>query len=171
MAASLRRFLLTLHVTASVGWLGALMAFMALAIVGLASEDVRLVRGVYLAAEPITWFALVPLALASLFTGVAQSLATSWGLFRHYWVLVKLAITLFAAVVLLFYTQTVAAYADLAARAGTSLGDLRAVTFVIHSGVALVLLLGATVLAVYKPRGRTRYGWRKQQELRPASRP
>ena len=169
--AAFRKFLLTVHVVTSVGWLGAVLAFMVLAIVGLASADVRLVRGVYLAAEPVTWFALVPLALASLLTGVVQSLATTWGLFRHYWVVVKLAITVFATVVLLLYTQTVDHYAGLAAQSGTSLGELRAVTFVVHSGIALVLLLGATVLAVYKPRGRTRYGWRKQQKLRPAAQP
>jgi hypothetical protein len=30
--------------------------------------------------------------------------------------------------------------------------------------LALLVLLVATVLAVYKPRGVTRYGWRKQHE-------
>jgi hypothetical protein len=40
-------------------------------------------------------------------------------------------------------------------------------------GVAgvLLLLLVATVLAVYKPRGMTRYGARKQHEQRALSRP
>lgn len=171
MAGALRKLLLTTHVVSSVGWLGAIAAFLALAIVGVTSEDAQLVRGVYLAAEPITWFALIPLALASLLTGVVQSLASTWGLFKHYWVVVKLVITVFATAVLLTYTQTVGFYADLAAAPGTTLGELRAVTFVLHSTVALALLLGATVLAVYKPRGRTRHGWRKQQELRPASQP
>ncbi len=36
----------------------------------------------------------------------------------------------------------------------------------LHAGAALVLLLLATVLAMYKPRGLTRYGWRRQQEPR-----
>lgn len=166
MPAALRKLLLTAHVIASVGWLGAIVAFLVLAIVGLTSQDVQLVRGVYLAAEPITWFALVPLAIASLVSGIVQSLATTWGLFRHYWVVLKLGITIFATVVLIMYTETVAFYADLAARPGAALDDLRATTFVLHSAIALVLLLGATVLAVYKPRGRTRRGWRKERELR-----
>jgi hypothetical protein len=37
---------------------------------------------------------------------------------------------------------------------------------VLHAGGALLLLLVATTLAVYKPRGMTRYGQRKQHERR-----
>jgi len=32
------------------------------------------------------------------------------------------------------------------------------------AGAALVVLLVATVVSTYKPRGLTQYGWRKQQE-------
>lgn len=157
-----RRLVLTAHVVSSVGWLGAIVVFLALAVVGLTSEDAELVRAVYRAAEPITWFVLVPFALASLLTGVVQSLATNWGLFRHYWILFKLVISVVATVVLLLYTETVGFFADLAADSSTDLTELRAPTFVLHSGAALLLLLAATVLAVYKPRGMTRYGRRKR---------
>jgi hypothetical protein len=37
---------------------------------------------------------------------------------------------------------------------------------VVHSGVALLLLLVTTTLSVYKPRGMTRYGQRKQRQQR-----
>ena len=90
MTPRLRKLALTVHVTSSVGWLGAVMAFLALAIVGLASQNTQTVRAVYLAAVPITWYVLVPLAVASLLTGLTSSLGTPWGLFRHYWVLFKL---------------------------------------------------------------------------------
>ena len=46
-------------------------------------------------------FVIVPLAIASLLTGVVQALATPWGLFRHYWVVIKLFLTVFATLVLL----------------------------------------------------------------------
>ena len=164
MAPRLRKLALTAHVVSSVGWLGAIVAFLALAIVGLASDDPELVRGVYLAAEPITWFVLLPFAAASLLTGLVQSLGTSWGLFRHYWVLAKLVLNVIAIAVLLLYTGTVGSYADIAANRNADLDELRAATFVLHSGGALALLLIATGLAIYKPRGVTRYGWRKQQE-------
>jgi hypothetical protein len=35
---------------------------------------------------------------------------------------------------------------------------------VVHAGGALLLLLAAVTLSVYKPRGMTRYGWREQHE-------
>lgn len=168
MTPRLRKASLTVHVVSSVGWLGSVAALLGLAITGLASDDPELVRAVYLAAEPLTWFVIVPFALASLVTGVVQSLGTTWGLLRHYWVLFKLVIAVVASLVLALYTQTIGSLADVAGRPGGDLGELRSATFVLHSGAALVLLLGATVLAVYKPRGMTRYGRRKQRERRAA---
>ena len=156
----LRKFALTAHIVSSVGWLGAVVTFLALAIIGLVSHDADLVRGIYLAAEPLTWFVIVPFAIASLSTGVIQSLGTQWGLLRHYWVLFKLVIAVFAGIVLLMYTQTVGSFAD-AAAAGARLGELRAPTFVLHSSAALLLLLTTTALAVYKPRGTTRFASRR----------
>jgi hypothetical protein len=162
MAPRLRKLALTAHVVVSVGWLGAVGVFLALAVVGLTSDDVELVRAIYLAAEPITWFVIVPLAFASLLTGLVQSLGTAWGLFRHYWIVFKLLIAVVATVVLLAYTQTVASLADVARKPGVELDALRSPTFVLHSGGAALLLIAATVLAVYKPRGMTRYGRRSR---------
>jgi predicted secreted protein len=162
MSPGVRKFALTAHVISSVGWLGAVAVFLALAVAGLTSDDAETVRAVYMAAEPITWYVIVPLALASLVTGIVQSLGTVWGLFRHYWVLFKLLIATVATVVLLVYTQTVTHFADLA-ESNAELSALRAPTFVLHSGAALVLLVTATVLAVYKPRGMTPYGLRRHR--------
>ncbi|MGH2918353.1 MAG: hypothetical protein ACRDLS_07115 [Solirubrobacteraceae bacterium] len=39
----------------------------------------------------------------------------------------------------------------------------------LHAGAALLLLLMAAILSVYKPRGMTRYGQRKQHERRTVS--
>ena len=153
-----RKVLLTAHVVASVGWLGAIAAFLALGVVGLTSENRELVRAVYIAAEPITWYAIVPFTLASLITGIVQSLSTKWGLFRHYWVVFKLVIAVVATVVLLQYTQTVETFAERARDTEVDFKHLQTPTFVLHSGAALVLLLLATVLAVFKPQGRTPWG-------------
>jgi hypothetical protein len=106
MAPGLRKVALTAHVTSSVGWLGAVATFLALALAGLISKDAQLVRAAYLMMELTGWFVLVPLSLASLLTGLVQALGTPWGLFRHYWVLFKLLITVLATVVLLLYMQT-----------------------------------------------------------------
>ncbi|HEY0636117.1 MAG TPA: DUF2269 domain-containing protein [Pseudonocardiaceae bacterium] len=160
MRPAVRTFALTVHVCCSVGWLGAVGVFVALAVVGLTGQD-RTARAAYLVMEPLTWAVLVPLAFASLLTGVIQALGTTWGLFRHYWVLVKLLLTVVATVVLLLYTRTVGVLADVAAAPGS---DVRGLGFspLLHSGAALVVLLVATVLATYKPRGRTGFGRRRR---------
>lgn len=171
MTPGLRKFALTAHIAVSVGWLGAVAVFLALAVVGLTSQNAQTVRAAYIAMESIGWFVLVPLALASLLTGLVQSLGTKWGLFRHYWVLFKLGINVFATIILLMYTQTLGSLADVAAGSAADLGVLRSPSPVLHAGAGLVLLLVATSLAVYKPHGMTRYGQRKQYELGATSRP
>jgi len=166
MTIGVRKFALTAHVTSSVGLLGSIAAFLALAVAGLTSQDAQMVRAAYLAMELIAWFVIVPLAFASLLTGLIQSLGTPWGLFRHYWVLVKLLLTIFAAVVLLVKMELIGYAARLAAETTLSSGDLRAagVELVVHAAGGLLVLLIPAVLSVYKPPGLTRYGRRKQYE-------
>ncbi len=164
MPPRLRKFALTAHVTTTVGWLGAVVVFLALAIVGLTSPDAQTVRGAYLVMEPTAWLVLVPLAFASLLTGIVQALGTTWGLFRHYWVLFKLLMALFITIVLLIYMETFSVMADVAVDPSADLALVRNASPMLHAALALLVLLVATVLAVYKPRGMTRYGWRKQHE-------
>lgn len=169
----LRKLLLTAHITTSVGWIGAVLVFLALAVIGLTSQNAQAVRGAYLVMEPAGWYVLVPLALGSLITGIVQSLATAWGLLRHYWVLFKLLINIVATIVLLLYMQTLGYLADIAADS-TSFADdpsLRSPSPMIHAGAALLLLLVAVTLSVYKPRGMTRYGQRRQHERRTVLQP
>lgn len=108
--------------------------------------------------EVAGWSAIVPLALGALATGVLISLGTPWGLFRHYWVVISLVLTGFATVVLLLHMPDVSAAAAAARRAQPSPpgGDL------FHATAGLIVLLGITALNVFKPRGLTPYGWRKQ---------
>ncbi len=169
MTPGVRKLALTAHVVSSVGWLGAVTGFLALAVVGLTSQDAQTVRGSYLVMEPAAWFVLVPLAVASLLTGLVQSLGTTWGLFRHYWVLFKLLINLVATAVLLMYMETFSLMARVAADPSADLRAVRNVSPALHAALALVLLLAATMLAMYKPRGMTRYGQRKQHEPRTGS--
>ena len=72
----LRRLTLTAHVVLSVGWLGAVVAYLALAIIGLTNAEH--VRTAYAAMGLIGWTVLVPLAFAALLTGLVQSLGTPW---------------------------------------------------------------------------------------------
>lgn len=164
MSPGFRKFALTAHVTSSVGWLGAVCVLLGMAILGLASEDPLTVRGAYALMQPLGRFVLVPLAVASLATGLVQSLGTAWGLFRHYWVIVKLLITLVATVILLKYIETFTAMAVVAADPAADLAAVRNPSPLLHSALALLALVTATVLAIYKPPGLTRYGWRKQRQ-------
>jgi len=161
MTPGLRKFALTAHITFSVGWLGAVIGFLALVVATLTSQDAQAVRATFIAMELIGWFAIVPLALASLLTGLVMSLGTKWGLFRHYWVLIKLLLTILATIVLLLNMQTVSFLADIATKTGSA--DLSGLWGeLLHAGGGLLVLLVTMILSVYKPRGMTQYGRRKQ---------
>ena len=172
MTRGLRKFVLTLHITFAVGWLGAAAGFLALAIAGLTSQDAQTLRAVYLGMELITRFVIVPLSFAPLVTGPILSLGTPWGLFRHYWTLVKLVITILSTLILLIHIQPIRYLSDAAAMGTLSSADLELqVQMVVASALALIALLVANFLAVYKPKGLTSYGWRKQNEERTLSQP
>src|ERR1051326_3476098 len=107
LSLSLRKVALITHVTSSIGWFGAVAAFPALALIGMTSQDRELVRAAYLAMGVITWFVIVPFAFVSGLSGVVSSLLTKWGLFRYYWVLLKLVTTTGATFLLLVHTQAI----------------------------------------------------------------
>ena len=179
MSPGVRKLALTVHLTSSVGWIGVVIAYLALGALAVTSQETDNVRAAWIAMEFTGWYAIVSLAAASLVTGLVMSLATPWGLFRHYWVLISLALTLLCTVVLVLHMPSVSATADALRAAGGAAdgaglggqsgrgahgggagGDL------FHPGVGLIVLLAITVLNVYKPRGLTPYGWRKQHEER-----
>lgn len=168
MTPSLRKLALTAHITFSVGWIGAVAAFLALAIAGLTSQNAQVVRAAYLAMDLTARFVIVPVAFAALLSGLIQSFGTPWGLFRHYWVLAKLLLTIFAAVVLLKKMPLIGYASCLAAETTLSPADLRAagMPLAVHAAGGILVLLLVTTLSVYKPWGLTRYGRRKQQERR-----
>lgn len=171
MSPWLRKLALVVHISASVGWTGAVAAFLALAVVGLISRDALAVSGVYVAMDVVAASVIVPLSIASLLSGIVQSLGTSWGLFRHYWVLAKLLITAASTFLLLSHMRGISYVAALAGQMALGRGDLRElrVQLAIDAGAAIGALLVTTLLSVYKPRGLTPYGWRKQREQRSAS--
>jgi hypothetical protein len=166
MTPAVRKFALTTHIAFSVGWLGAVAGFLALAVAGLTSQDIQMVRAAFLAMNVAGWYVIVPLCLASLLTGLVMSLGTKWGLFRHYWVTVKFLLTIVSTLILFGFTQTLSSIGILAANTTIPIDELRNLSQspVIHSGGGLLVLLVNTTLSVYKPWGRTRYGLRKQHE-------
>jgi hypothetical protein len=168
MPPRLRKAMLAVHVGSSVGWLGAIAAYLALHVPALTGTEDQTVRAAYLMMEPVILFAVVPLAVASFLTGIVQSLGTPWGLFRHYWVLISLAMTTFAVTILLLHLPAVDELTDRAAAPDADVFTLDGDLF--HSIGGLLVLLVPLVLNIFKPRGLTRYGWRKQQEQRASAR-
>ena len=165
MAPRLRKFALAAHIALSVGWIGAVAGYIALDLAAATSQNAKTLRACYLAMELIAWYVIVPLALASLLTGLVMSIGTKWGVFRHYWVLISLLLTITATVVLLVETQTISYFATIAADPATSSDDLQSLgSTLVHSAGGTAVLLVILVLNVYKPRGMIRYGWRKQDE-------
>jgi hypothetical protein len=177
MTPILRKLTIAAHVAFSVGWLGAVAAFLVLSIAGLTSHDAEIVRGAYLSMDLISRFVIIPMCFAALATGLFQALGTPWGLFRYYWILVKFGLAIFATFALLMHQFGAVAKAAKrvsgAAREtlfSADLGPLK-VELVRAPSLAILLLLVVTTLGVYKPWGLTGYGRRKQQELRKVQEP
>src|SRR5438874_1093038 len=172
MTPTLRKLTITTHVAFSVGWLGAVAAFLVLSFVGLTSHDAEVVRGAYLSMDLISRFVIIPLCFAALITGLLQALGTPWGLFRYYWIVMKFGLAVFATIALLIHQFAVMAEAakrvsGAAAETlfSTDFGALKT-ELVRAPSLSILLLLVATTLGVYKPWGLTRYGRGKRQEQR-----
>lgn len=161
MPPGLRKAALTVHLTVSVGWIGGVVAYLTLGLLAVNATDDQRIRSAWTGMETVGWYAIVPLAIASLVTGLMMALGTRWGLFRYYWVIISLILTLISVAVLLLHMPDVTATANYASTAsGDQLealgGDLA------HPAIGLVVLLVVQTLNVYKPRGLTRYGQRRE---------
>lgn len=165
MTPGLRKLVLAAHLSVSVAWIGAAAAYLALGASAGTSDSPENIRAAWIAMELIGWYVIVPLAAAALATGVAMAAGTRWGLLRHYWVIFSLALTTFAAVVLVLHMPTVSATAgDARTASGAELETLGG--DVGHPAIGLVVLVAVLVLNVYKPRGVTAYGRRHQADQR-----
>jgi len=151
---------LTAHISTSVGWFGALAVFLAHATAGAIADDLQTVRATALAMALTAWFVILPLCVASLVTGLVQAVGTAWGLVRHYWVCFKLVLTVVATVVLLLKLGPIDQLAAAARSAAFGAGDLIGVriSLAVHALGGMLVLLVVLSLAIYKPRGVTRFG-------------
>ncbi len=165
MTPALRRLAITAHVSFSIGWVGAIAAFLVLSIAGLTSNSADVVRGAYISMDLIGRFAILPMCFAALATGLIQALGTPWGLFRYYWVLIKFGLTIVATILLLqHYFGAVAAAAERVSGAvSPDLIPLK-VELVRAPALAIALLLFIATLGVYKPWGLTAYGRRRLRD-------
>lgn len=147
--------LLTVHLVTSVGWMGAAACYLVLGIAAGLSGDPGAIRSAWATLDLLGWTVVVPLAVAALATGLAVSLSTAWGLFKHWWVVLSLALTSFATLITVLHMLDVS---DTARRAATATSGelLRLGGDAFHPGAGLLVLLVVAILNVYKPRGQTR---------------
>jgi hypothetical protein len=168
LSPAARRALLVVHIAVSVGWMGAAAAYVALNVPALTGADEQTMRAAYLMMPTLADYALVPLAVATVVTGIALAVGGKRGLLQHYWVTVSLAVSLFAAAILILHLPAVE---ELAAVAADPEGDVSALGGdLFHSIGGLIVLTVPLVLNVVKPPGLTRRGWRMQQDRRGSSR-
>lgn len=153
-----RKLLLAVHVASSIGWFGALAAFIALALTGRTSGDVELVRACYLAMKITVLFVIVPFAYISLITGIIQATLTQWGLSRYYWVLFKLILTVIATFLLTVHVTPVVFLSNAAVKGTLSSDSWMRVQILAYASGGLIVIATCMILGVFKPRGLTRWG-------------
>lgn len=156
MPNPLRKFILTSHIMFSVGWLGAVVVFIVLAITGLTTMDNQLSRSALVAMELSAWLVIVPFCLTSLFTGIVQSLFTKWGLLRHYWVIIKLFLTIVMTILLLLHIQPISYLAKAANSPSFTNAQYseNLISIIAKAGAAILALVVTTTLSKYKPWGK-----------------
>lgn len=160
MRPAIRKLALAAHLTVSVGWIGAVIAYLGLGLSSVVTDEAETIRSAWIGMEITGWYVIVPLSAASLVTGLLMALGTKWGLFHHYWVIFSLVLTILASAVLLLHMPDVSLVADGARGASDASlqelgGDL------LHPSLGLVVLVVVQVLNIYKPQGVTPHGRRK----------
>jgi hypothetical protein len=172
LGPGLRKATLVIHLTCASGWLGAVVAYLALDLAAALSNEPPLIRASWVAMGLLVSSVIVPLATLSLITGVVIAVGTSWGLFRHWWVVISLLLTLVSVVVLFVEWGVIARTAAVAAAVTTPEADLLELPNTLpHSVGGLAVLLLIQLLNVVKPQGLTPYGWRKLEQRRSRSKP
>lgn len=158
-----RRLMLTIHVTSSVAWIGGVAAFLTLAVAGAVSDDAAVAAAASIGMSLVGWWVIVPLSLVSAMSGFVQSIGTSWGVVRHYWILIKVAITLPSVGLLFLHMGPADRLAAMAREMPLSIDTTEGLwgQLMLEAGAAMAVLVVATVLSLYKPRGLTPFGRRR----------
>lgn len=143
--------LLTVHIASTVALLGADVVLVLLGIAGHRGADPQ---AVYPAAYLVGSQLAVPLALASLATGLLLSLLTRRGLFAQLWITIKLLVTAGLGTALMMVLVPRLEAIAKAANAADPISAADRIPLIIAPTATSSLLLAAIALAVFKPRWR-----------------
>lgn len=165
----LRKAVLVLHITTAVGWMGADIVLFILLYTGLTTDDGAIAAACYRAVSVFVPVAVPVLSLGMLATGLLLGWGTKWGLLRHWWVLVKLALA--TIMVILVFASLLPGVNDLsdadaamgASAVRDSLGSAPS-QMMYPPVVSFLMLATAAILSVYKPWRQTPWSARRARQ-------
>jgi uncharacterized membrane protein len=153
LAPKLRKLVLTVHVIASVAWIGGSLCLAALDITGLLTDDLEVRQAAYVSAGIIGSRVTSPVSLLAFASGVLISVGTKWGLFRYWWVLISLIATGIMVLAVQFALAPMLSRNAAKVLAAPDATGLEAINAAIAPCVATVVLSLVTAINVYKPWG------------------
>jgi hypothetical protein len=153
------------HTLVGVGWFGITVAKLVLEVVAATTGDLGVTRASFVFASAFDRAVFPPVSIATLITGIVLAVGTTWGLVRHWWIVVKLALTVGAIVTGVVF---VGAWTEQGLAApDAELGDV-SLRLIAWASVHALMLAAATVISVLKPWGRIR---QDRRETGPRSAP
>lgn len=151
-----RRLTLIVHITSAGTWLGLDAAFAVLAYTALLSDDVETAGAAFQMLTIVAVWPMLSVALLNLGTGLVLALGTKYGLFKYWWVIVKLGINVtFSTLIILALRPElgrIAAAGRQLANHETSSVPIGILPYPLTVGP--LLLLTAVTISVIKPWGR-----------------
>lgn len=153
-----RRGLLVAHVSVSVSWLGLTVGLLALGITAFSTGDPATARAATRAMKVFGDWLVIPVASATLLSGLILSLGTRWGLARHRWVWTKFWLTLVTTGLSVFSLRP--GINEAAERGAVD------ISLIVAPSVASAAYLFMTAISVLKPWGPTRRGRRLRVSAR-----
>lgn len=155
-----RKTILVIHLIAALGLLGEVWTLVTLNLYSILTSDEELARSAYELMGVLVFAGGIPLSMLALITGILVGLTTHWGVLRHYWVFATLLLLIgvISVGMFAFNPEAMAAAAEAGSlSSGQQWGQFTAVA------AQLVMLITATALSVFKPRGRI--SWRRAQPV------
>lgn len=145
-----RKTVMVLHIVTSVALLGEVWALVALNVYATSAADADLARSAYRLMEVLVFAGGIPLSMTALIAGITLASGTHWGLLRHYWIFAKLLLLVAVILCGMVLFQPAPMAEAMANGTLTAAEQWRQVAVV---AVQLVMLVSATVLSVFKPKG------------------
>ena len=155
-----RNLLLGAHILCAALWMGGVAALLVISLVGARPQHDEALSLMRLTLRWIDWVIIIPACLGSLLTGLLFSWLTTWGFFRHTWLVIKWVLTVAMILFGIFFLGPwVDRTAILAAERGVaSLGDpsyaVTVTRILAAAGVQMALLLFMLFLSTLKPFGK-----------------